>query len=384
MLSMLKRFKAIKDLLLEKLDNISADIASLLKSSIHTVEQQSKLLQAQQQLASKQSLSIQQQDFLRQEIKSLKQHRHGEIELLSQRISAQLSTFEQQQSHLLELSQRLEQIYARLEEIGQRRVVVACNNQNQTEPEVRLMSYLSSYLQSHAALDIGANTGSISEQLLLSGYEVYAFEPFLPVFGKLKDRLSDYSHFHPFNLAIGAEDGEQMLHLAEDLSNSSTKKYQDASLYSTLAPHSMLDDLQFTQAVQVQVRSLESLHRSSEIPEKVGLVKIDTEGFDLEVIRGMGNNQYPLVVTEYWDAEHPFGKVCPYQLPELVKEMRQHGYNWYIVIYHYQLQDSAFYCNYSQSVPGTWGNVFFFQEHTLFSHALNWCSAMLPTTFFKN
>ncbi|MGH7916279.1 MAG: FkbM family methyltransferase, partial [Candidatus Binataceae bacterium] len=86
------------------------------------------------------------------------------------------------------------------------------------------------------------------------------------------------------------------------------------------------------------MRSLESLRKAGEIPQVAGLLKIDTEGFGLEVIRGIGEGRFP-VVTEYWDAAHVFGHSGQGRLEELVREMSARGYRWYIVIYH--LDESA-------------------------------------------
>ncbi|MCX6376601.1 MAG: hypothetical protein NTU88_11310, partial [Armatimonadetes bacterium] len=51
-----------------------------------------------------------------------------------------------------------------------------------TNPETGLMDLLYSYLPTRKAIDVGAHTGDVSECLLRSGYEVYAFEPFPPVY----------------------------------------------------------------------------------------------------------------------------------------------------------------------------------------------------------
>ncbi len=385
---MLATLKRIKDLFLQKLDfllekqdnllrkqdslfqrqdnivqrqgNTDASIKSLLKSSIHVVERQNQLLQSQMQIVSNQSLDLQQQEVLRQQVNSLKQ----QFETRLNRLEAQLE-------EVLKILASMTDYQSEGISVGEPRL----------DAEVGLMSFLYSYLPNRVAIDIGANKGDIAEQLLKSGFEVYAFEPFQPIFAQLQQRLSRYSHFHAFDCAIGVMDGERTLHIAEDLSGE--HKYENPTLYSTLTPHSTMEDLQFTQQVNVSVRSLDSLHHSAEIPSEVGLVKIDTEGADLEVIRGMGDRGYPVVVSEYWDASHPFGASSPYKLPDLVKEMRQRQYHWFIVIYHRQLHDAGFYCNVPQSIQGTWGNVFFFQDHAIFSQALHWCDAVLPKTYFN-
>jgi hypothetical protein len=147
----------------------------------------------------------------------------------------------------------------------------------------------------------------------------------------------------------------------------------------------MPDDLVFVDAVPVPVRSLASLHDGSEIPTDIGLIKIDTEGFDLEVLRGMGNYRYPVVITEFWDPRIPFGRSDAYnQVKNLVNEMQRKNYHWYLVIYRvWGGEGISFYCNHPNSVENSWGNVFFFQDYDIFSQALKWCSTVLAKTYFN-
>jgi len=251
------------------------------------------------------------------------------------------------------------------------------------EPEIILMMHLYSFLPNRFAIDIGANIGTVSENLLKTGYEVFAFEPFPTVFDKINQRLGSNANFHCFPYAIGNTNDTMDLHIATDLSESNI--YGDATLFSSLTPHSMPEDLVFTSTVPVTVTTLEDLHNRAKIPAEVSLVKIDTEGFDLEVIRGMGNYRYPVVVAEFWDnTKHPFGQKNAFnRISDLVDEMKTKNYYWYLVIYHiWDSPEISFYCNYSQSVEKSWGNIFFFQDHEIFTEAVKWCSATLPITYF--
>jgi FkbM family methyltransferase len=248
--------------------------------------------------------------------------------------------------------------------------------------DIELVTYLYSYLPNNFAIDIGANKGDVSSRLLQAGYHVYAFEPFLPVFEKLNVRLSDNSNFHAFALALGSANETRDLHIATDRTES--KMYQDSTCYSSLMQHSLSEGLEFTGIVPVEVRTLESLHNSLELPKEIGLVKIDTEGFDLEVIRGMGSYNYPVVVAKFWDANFPFGRSGALNhLQDLVAEMRIRNYQWHIVIYRvWGIHDISYYCNSSYSIDNSSGNVFFFQDYQVFSQALKWCSSVMPSTYF--
>ena len=143
------------------------------------------------------------------------------------------------------------------------------------------------------AIDVGANRGDVSERLLQAGFEVYAFEPFPPVLERLQERLANNPNFH-----------------------------------------SLAEGLVFKQSVPVAVKTLAGLYDTGEVPSQVGLVKIDAEGFDLVVIKGMGDFRYSVVVAEFWDPGFPFAQTgAMNDLKDMVPAMRQREYAWHVIIY---------------------------------------------------
>ncbi len=91
-----------------------------------------------------------------------------------------------------------------LDEEATRQICVEVDDYAALNPEIGLMAFLYSHLPSHKALDIGAHEGTVSDYLLKSGYEVYAFEPFPDSYQRLVARLKDNPRFHPFNVALGS------------------------------------------------------------------------------------------------------------------------------------------------------------------------------------
>ena len=264
-----------------------------------------------------------------------------------------------------------------------RQVYVESDDYEAVNLETGLLTFLYSYLPTRKALDVGAHVGDVSDRLLRAGYEVYAFEPSPAVYEKLKQKLEGRRDFKAFQLALGNREGEALLHLATDLSDA--RYYQDPTLLSSMITHSMPSEVPFTHTVPVMVETIAGLHRSGLIPEDISLAKVDTEGFDLEVIRGMGDHRYPVVAAEYFDVRHPFGQSgLLYTLESLIGEMRDRGYFWHIVMHRdWHCKHTAYYCNHERAVPGTWGNAIFFRDHGIFSHAQSWCSAVMPGTYFK-
>ena len=250
-------------------------------------------------------------------------------------------------------------------------------------PEVGLLQHLYPYLQSRNALDVGAHVGDVSLRLLETGYTVYAFEPCPPIYERLTSRLQASDEFHGFPVAVGPQDASCQLHIARDLSPGGT--YKDSTLFSSLVQHSMRKDLVFTDAIEVPVRSVDSLVRSGDIPAHFGVIKIDTEGYDLEVLRGMSLVECPVVVTEFWDRTLPFGQSGALNnLADQVREMRTRGYLWYIVLYRIDgSYDISFYCNRPESLDNSWGNIVFVRDFEIFNRALHWCEATIPRTYFR-
>jgi FkbM family methyltransferase len=381
-----QRVKAVKDLFLEKLDSLShvqlEQIQKLEKLNQldpldFKVEQLNKSTeQIQQENAEtkrKADLSLQNQAFL------LK----FSVDIVK---NLQLLTEDWKQkgdlilNNLLKIQEANQKI---LEDIHDQKYKVITDQKYFQDLDIELMTYLYSYLPHRRAVDIGANRGDVSSRLLQAGYQVYAFEPFPPVIDKLKNRLGNNPNFQLFPLAIGSENQTQELHIATDETPDNT--YQDASFYSSLTKHSLSEGLVFTDTISVTVKTLASLHDAEELPKDIGLVKIDTEGFDLEVIKGMGNYRYPVVVAEFWDQNFPFGRSgAMNQLPDLVNAMKERDYHWHLVIYRiWGSSDVSYYCNSAYSLDNSWGNVFFFQDYQVFHQALLWSASVMPATYFS-
>jgi FkbM family methyltransferase len=260
-------------------------------------------------------------------------------------------------------------------------IVVSGDAQSETDPEIALLEYLQPFLDDATAIDVGANRGTVSERLLKSGYRVCAFEPFEASFQSLSKRLADYKDFRAFQIAIGDADGRRPLHVAEALTENSG---HDPSLYHTLVPHPMPDRVRFGDTVEVSVRSLDSLRAEGLVPERVGALKIDTEGTDLAVIRGLGLLTPSVIVTEFWDGRHIFGQSGHGQLSETAGALLERGYYWYVVMYRPDDTGAiSYYFNRSDTPANSWGNAVFFQDHALFAKAARWCEAVLNPTFFR-
>lgn len=140
-------------------------------------------------------------------------------------------------------------------------------------------------------LDIGAQLGYFSlhvARLVSSTGRVYCFEPDPRSFARLDDavRLSRIDWIKSFQTALSAREGTMDFYLSPTVG------------WSTGVKNSHLGDLQ-----QVSVRTvpLDVLVGRGEIPSRIRLAKIDVEGFEMEVLRGMANvlaKSRPILVLE--------------------------------------------------------------------------------------
>ena len=128
-------------------------------------------------------------------------------------------------------------------------------------------------------LDIGTNTGGVAlllaRELLGRGTGVvHAFEPQPQIFLRLSEQLELNPGLNPYvvpnNMGLGEKSGELELHVPDrsDGLSSFAREYTDEPKTSVLVPVSTVDDYVNQQKLSV------------------GFIKIDVEGFTIQVLRG--------------------------------------------------------------------------------------------------
>lgn len=120
-------------------------------------------------------------------------------------------------------------------------------------------------------LDVGANEGQTVGDLrtLVPAPRIFALEPVRSTFEVLRERTEGMSTVEPVRLALGAEPGTATMHLNE------------YSEWNSLSP----DWTPHTGTETVPVSTIDLFLEEREV-EFVHFLKVDTEGHDLEVLRG--------------------------------------------------------------------------------------------------
>lgn len=121
-------------------------------------------------------------------------------------------------------------------------------------------------------LDCGANRGRVAKEYAATfpGAKIYSFEPTPATFEGLKREVAGLRNVEPVNAAVGEVEGTLDFYLGDiEQSNSLVKPHPDAK-----------------PAFQVPVLNLGKFCQSKGI-ERIDLLKLDVEGFELPALRGL-------------------------------------------------------------------------------------------------
>lgn len=159
--------------------------------------------------------------------------------------------------------------------------------------ESELNNIFKKYLtKSVVALDIGAFIGTNTVKMARYAKHVYAFEPFFQTFNLLKKNivLNGLDNVTTINCAVGNENKaiNKMLYPCRDVNYGCMRINKDDTLYND------------TINVNCNMIRLDNL----DVFEPVGLIKIDVEGCEKEVIYGaleIINKYRPVIVIENWN-----------------------------------------------------------------------------------
>lgn len=154
--------------------------------------------------------------------------------------------------------------------------------------EIPLEKHLSELFEKYeidVVIDVGANTGQYRDMLRNEvGFrgKIFSFEPVRSLANQIKARSPHDGAWHIYDCALGSESGEANINVA-----------RESTLTSFLSPKSgdgtgILKAESITHNEMVQIRTLDDVLSEANIDcasTRVYL-KLDTQGFDLEVLKG--------------------------------------------------------------------------------------------------
>jgi FkbM family methyltransferase len=157
-------------------------------------------------------------------------------------------------------------------------------------PEAKLIDWATQFIaHDETFVDVGAHVGTWAQHFALKCKQVHAFEPQRSTYERLRDgvKLAKLRNVTCHNLALGGE-GEVDLHVVSVDGGGSTLRHRREL---------------------GEVRSVEKV-RLAQLDdfdfEDVGVVKIDAEGYEIDILRGAAKTlekNRPVLLLEAWDHE---------------------------------------------------------------------------------
>jgi FkbM family methyltransferase len=162
------------------------------------------------------------------------------------------------------------------------------------DTELKLINRLVPFLANNTFVDIGAEKGVFAQTMLELGMSGVLFEPMPKHLSALQELVNNHKNAALYTCAITDIDSKQQFNVATDADGLELDYYH--SLQKADAP----GIFEHSKSFEVECRSLQSLAGCGEIPLDLGVLKTDTEGNDLNVVRGLGALRPEMVICEYF------------------------------------------------------------------------------------
>lgn len=167
--------------------------------------------------------------------------------------------------------------------------------------------------------DIGANDGGYASELRSSGWNgrVVSFEPQPLAYARLSKRFSHDHMWSGHQLGLGSEDATMAMNIHEmDVLSSFLSKIEDSGSVTT---------------VDVKVKRMDAI-----IDDILGdyarpFVKIDTQGFEMEILKGFGSRTSEVVGWQLEMSIEPLYENQP-KMDNIVAYMRELGFSLWRIL----------------------------------------------------
>lgn len=133
----------------------------------------------------------------------------------------------------------------------------------------------------NCVLDVGANFGQYGEELRKIGYKgkIHSYEPLSFAFNKLKKNSSKDKNWEINNFALGADNEKRNINISKNYFSSSF--FNQKTELITQATNS-----EFFTTEEVEIKTIDSIFTKIYNENLNYYLKIDTQGFEMEVLKG--------------------------------------------------------------------------------------------------
>ena len=169
----------------------------------------------------------------------------------------------------------------------------------------RISKYLSE-LDIEKIIDIGAHKGEFLENMLKikKVNSFYAFEPQKNIFNELNEKFSKNKRITLFNFAMDREIANKKLKINKLSMTSSLAEINEKSLYLKIKNLLTFSKSNFEDEYEIQTNTVDKVFENINL--KKSLLKIDVEGFEINVIEGsqIKLKEIPFVLLENQFGNH--------------------------------------------------------------------------------
>ena len=169
----------------------------------------------------------------------------------------------------------------------------------------RISRYLKE-LDIEKIIDIGAHRGEFLESMLKikKVNSFYAFEPQKNIFNELNEKFSKNEKITLFNFAMDKEISNKKLKINKLSMTSSLAEINEKSLYLKVKNFLTFSKSNFEDEYEIQTNTVDKIFENISLQK--ALLKIDVEGFEINVIEGsmMKLKEIPFVLLENQFGNH--------------------------------------------------------------------------------
>jgi len=141
--------------------------------------------------------------------------------------------------------------------------------------------------------DIGANSGQYAKEMRKLGYagKIISFEPLETAYAALAQSASEDENWDAKNFALGHEDTKSVINIAGNSWSS--------SILTMLPKHEEnAPESKYVGQQEIEVKTLDSIYNSLVTPGSKVMLKIDTQGFEKNVIDGGVNSLKDVIIIQ--------------------------------------------------------------------------------------
>jgi FkbM family methyltransferase len=184
-------------------------------------------------------------------------------------------------------------------------------------------NHLRNYLRLFAintVLDVGANSGQYASSLRRAGYTgtIVSFEPARTAFLALQRSAAGDPRWSCYQLALGAEAGEAVLNVAAESEYSSFLPVAEQTFHGAASARQQSVEL-------VRMTTLDTIWPAHTTAQSRVLLKLDTQGFEREILRG-ATASLPWLVGIQLELSVSAAYIGQPTIEEMLPLLRAHGF----------------------------------------------------------